>query len=220
MRHHKKEEYNYIATPKPDGYRSYHLVYSYFSEKNPKYNGLFIEIQIRTHIQHLWATAVEVMDTFTGDPLKIGQGDPKNREFFVRASKLLEIYEQNNLSVDAVKLSQAALDFYNYDSDCQILNKLRSIKEAARYVRDVETLDQGYYLLRLDRENNELIINTFKKKELEQATEQYNMAEKNRSPSEDVVLVSTSSFNMLKQAYPNYFSDISEFISLLESFIF
>lgn len=103
MRHHKKEEYDYIATPKPDGYRSYHIVFSYFSDKNQKYNGLFIEIQIRTHI--------------------------------------------------------------------------------------------------------------------DQATAQYDVAEKTRDKDEDVVLVSTSSYNMLKQAYPNYFSDITEFITLIEKFV-
>ena len=36
---------------------------------------------------------------------------------------------------------------------------------------------------------------------------------------EDVVLVSTASFNVLKQAYPNYFVDIKEFLSLIDSFL-
>lgn len=219
MRHHKKEEYDYIAHPKPDGYRSYHIVYSYFSEKNPKYNGLFIEIQVRTHIQHIWATAIEMMDAFTGNPLKIGQGDPKNKHFFVLASKLLEIYEIGNYSVDSVKNSEEVADFIAYNQEHQILNRLRSIKEAVGYVRSVESLEQGYYLLRLNRKSNQLVINNFKKKDLEQATNQYDIAEKTRDVDEDVVLVSTSSYNMLKQAYPNYFSDINEFISLIEKFI-
>ena len=124
MRHHKKEEYDYIATPKPDGYRSYHIVFSYFSDKNQKYNGLFIEIQIRTHIQHIWATAIEMMDTFTGNPLKIGQGDPKNKQFFVLASKLLEIYEKNGCSIDAVKNSDEVSNFIAYDAEHQILNSV------------------------------------------------------------------------------------------------
>lgn len=219
MRHHKKEEYDYIATPKPDGYRSYHIVFSYFSDKNQKYNGLFIEIQIRTHIQHIWATAIEMMDTFTGNPLKIGQGDPKNKQFFVLASKLLEIYEKNGCSIDAVKNSDEVSNFIAYDAEHQILNRLRSIKEAVGYVRSVESLEQGYYLLRLNRRDNQLVINNFRKKDLDQATAQYDVAEKTRDKDEDVVLVSTSSYNMLKQAYPNYFSDITEFITLIEKFV-
>ena len=47
----------------------------------------------------------------------------------------------------------------------------------------------------------------------------YDEAERTRSVDEDVVLVSTISFNMLRQAYPNYFSDITEFITLIESFL-
>ncbi len=219
MRHHKKEEYDYIAHPKPDEYRSYHIVYSYFSDKNPKYNGLFIEIQIRTHIQHIWATAIEMMDTFIGDPLKIGQGDPQNRQFFILASKLLEIYEKNDCRIEAVKKSEELINFIKYNQEHQILNRLRSIKEAVGYVRSMESLEQGYYLLRLNREQNQLLINSFTKKQLEQATVQYDIAEQTRDVNEDVVLVSTSSYKTLKQAYPNYFSDITEFITLMEKFV-
>lgn len=219
MRHKLKEEYNYIKDPKPDGYRSYHIVYSYYSDRNPRYNGMFIEIQVRTHIQHLWATAVETMDTFTGDPLKIGQGDPANKHFFVIVSKLLEIYETNGCDIYAVKTSETLQEFIEYEKKNQILSKLHSIKEAVGYVRTANNLEQGYYILRLNRKNNLLTINSYTKKQIEQATENYDQAEKARDKDEDVVLVSTTSYNALKQAYPNYFSDISEFIALMESFL-
>ncbi len=219
MRHKLKEEYDYIKTPKDDGYRSYHIVYSYNSDRNPKYNGLFIEIQIRTHVQHLWATAVETMDTFTGDPLKIGQGDPYNRQFFISVSKLLEIYETNGQKVEAVKRSSIIQEFIKYEEKYEVLRKLKSIKEAVGYVDSSETLDQGYYVLILDRDTNQLSIKSFKKNALEQATLEYDRAEKTRKANEDIVLVSTTSFSMLKKAYPNYFSEINEFIALIDSFI-
>ena len=219
MRHKLKEEYDYIKHPKPDGYRSYHIVYSYYSERSPKYNGLFIEIQIRTHIQHLWATAVETMDTFTGDPLKIGQGDPENREFFILTSKLFETYEANSQSINAVKGTDALQQFKQYEAEHEVLRKLKSIKEAVGYVQRADSREQGYYVLRLDRERSQLLINTYAKNELEKATLEYDLAEKNRASDEDIVLVSTASFNMLKKAYPNYFSDINEFITLIDSFI-
>lgn len=219
MRHKLKEEYDYIKNPKSDGYRSYHIVYSYFSDRNPKYNGLFIEIQIRTHVQHLWATAVETMDTFTGDPLKIGQGDPDNRKFFVLASALLEIYESNGKEISAVKNSEIIDDFKKYEEDHQVLRKLKSIKVAVEYVEEKVSLEQGYYVLRLDRERNQLLIKPFSNRALEQATQEYDLVEKNRNKDEDIVLVSTASYNMLKKAYPNYFTDINEFISLIDSFL-
>src|SRR5207244_3731508 len=58
--------------PKPDGYRSTHLVFRFCSESPERaiYNGQRIEIQIRSKLQHLWATAVETAQVFTGQALK------------------------------------------------------------------------------------------------------------------------------------------------------
>lgn len=164
MRHGRKECYDYLKRPKLDGYRSFHLVFSYFSEKNPQYNGLFIEVQIRTHIQHLWATAVEMMDTFTGDPLKIGRGSPENRQFFVYASELLRIYEESGYNLDAVNQSPVKNYLVKYDSDHNILNRLNTIKEAVSFVRQADAKGQGYYLLRLDIGSGKLTINQYAKK--------------------------------------------------------
>lgn len=218
MRHKLKEEYDYVKTPKTDGYRCYHMVYSYFSDRNPKYNGLFIEIQIRTHIQHMWATAVETMDTFTGDPLKLGQGSEENREFFVRASKLLQLYEETNGEWGKIKGSKELENFVDFNGRFQILEKLISIKKAAEYVQNDDAKGQGYYLMILNRDTGTLNVSSYSKKKLEQATEAYDELEKMKGESEDVVLVSTVSFNTLKQAYPNYFVDIQEFLTLMQRF--
>jgi len=218
MRHVLKEEYDYISNPKADGYRSYHMVYSYVSDRNPTYNGLFIEIQIRTHIQHLWATAVETMDTFTGDPLKNGRGNQTNREFFILVSRLLQIYEASKYSAEKVKHSEALLEFIEFEKKNNVLRKLKTIQLA---VQVVEKDDSGnpYYILHLDRKNHRVQITSYSKKELEKATDDYAALETEKSDDDDIVLVSTTSHNSLKKAYPNYFSDVSEFIGLIESFI-
>ena len=41
-------EKDYIRRPKASGYRGIHLTYRYGSRENPDYNGLQIEIQLRT----------------------------------------------------------------------------------------------------------------------------------------------------------------------------
>jgi ppGpp synthetase/RelA/SpoT-type nucleotidyltranferase len=38
------------------------------------WNRLWIEIQLRTSLQHAWATAVETVDAFTNENLKFGAG--------------------------------------------------------------------------------------------------------------------------------------------------
>ena len=45
---------NYIDQPKPSGYRGKHFIF----EKD----GMFVEIQLRTQLQHVWATSVETID--------------------------------------------------------------------------------------------------------------------------------------------------------------
>ncbi len=61
------KKYDYIDHPKKDGYRSVHLIYKYrsASQGQGSWNGLRIEVQIRSRQQHAWATAVETVDTIT-----------------------------------------------------------------------------------------------------------------------------------------------------------
>ena len=73
---------DYISNPKADGYRCVHLVFRYYNDRAPQYNGLHVELQIRTKLQHAWATAVETMGTFLGQALKSGMGDDVWRRFF------------------------------------------------------------------------------------------------------------------------------------------
>jgi ppGpp synthetase/RelA/SpoT-type nucleotidyltranferase len=83
--------YDYIANPKSDGYRGIHLVYKYrsTSPKKKSYSGLRIEIQVRTNLQHAWATAVETVSIFTGQALKSNVGDDRWKRFFALAGTAL-----------------------------------------------------------------------------------------------------------------------------------
>jgi putative GTP pyrophosphokinase len=66
------KRYDYIAAPKETGYRSVHLIFKYRSQssKHRAWNGLRVEIQLRSRLQHAWATAVETVDTFTRQTLR------------------------------------------------------------------------------------------------------------------------------------------------------
>ena len=74
IKHKLLNKDDYIRQPKSSGYRSIHLIYKYFSDKKATHNGLRIELQVRSQLQHAWATAVETVGTFIQQALKSSQG--------------------------------------------------------------------------------------------------------------------------------------------------
>lgn len=95
VRHIFKRENDYIQNPKESGYRSYHMVYQFQSDDNDTYNkNILIEIQFRTKLQHIWATAVEMMGIFTKSKLKSSIGDEDILRFFVLVSSLFAQREE------------------------------------------------------------------------------------------------------------------------------
>ena len=58
------------------------MIYEYHSDKKTTYNSLKIELQIRSLLQHIWATAVETVGTFTSQTLKASQGEKDWLRFF------------------------------------------------------------------------------------------------------------------------------------------
>ena len=66
------EPVDYINHPREDtGYRGIHLIYRYRSDRKKRaWNGRKIEVQLRTKLQHAWATAVETIGAFKNMALK------------------------------------------------------------------------------------------------------------------------------------------------------
>jgi len=83
-------EYDYNDKPKASGYSAYHAV---LSLKEDRYKDFQIELQFRTHWQHLWAMAVETVGMFYGEALKASQGSGDWLEFFKLASAALSHIE-------------------------------------------------------------------------------------------------------------------------------
>src|SRR5690606_27307562 len=72
----KGKEFDYINDPKLDGYRSHHIVFCFNAKGDrAEYDGRRIELQIRTQLQHAWATAVEAVGLFRDEDMKAGEGD-------------------------------------------------------------------------------------------------------------------------------------------------
>jgi ppGpp synthetase/RelA/SpoT-type nucleotidyltranferase len=93
IRHELAREDDYIANPKDSGYRGVHLIYKYVSDRSETYNGLKIEVQIRSQLQHAWATAVETVGTFIQQALKSSQGEDEWLRFFCLMGSAIALRE-------------------------------------------------------------------------------------------------------------------------------
>lgn len=217
MNHLLVNEKNYIKTPNSDtGYRGYHLIYKYNSDKMPQYNGLLIEIQLRTKLQHLWATAVETVGMFTQNGLKFNQGEKIWLRFFQLASMIFaaEEHQKRIRTLTGVKRHQTILqEFLDLTENYDLLNKLYAFGALTSNLTKSFKNKSGYYLLQLNTKEKQLYIEYFKdtEEQIDKAIQAYMKIESTKKRSIDVVLVATKSLNALKKAYPNYFADIHDF---------
>src|SRR5712664_4000075 len=119
--------YDYITDPKKDGYRGIHVVARYhprLTERAP-WSGQRIEIQLRTRLQHAFATAVETVTTFTREPLKFGAGPVEWRRFFSLMGSALAVREQTPM-VESTPNNEAEL--------------ISELKEAAKALKVTQRL--------------------------------------------------------------------------------
>jgi Region found in RelA / SpoT proteins len=213
-----KRERDYIKNPKDSGYRGLHLVYRYNGKKS-QFSGHSVELQIRSKVQHSWATAVEVVGTFTGQALKASQGADTWLQFFRLASIAFEDIETRKLSDNAQTENRYAL--LQAINDLGVLPRLRAFAVSTGRLGQRTENRSDYFLLILDIEQSSIKISRFQIDKLQEATGQYASLEKEfkDQSNKDVVLVSASSVHGLRKAYPNYFADTGDFVKNIEKVI-
>lgn len=204
-----KKENDYIQNPKTSGYRSYHMVY----QSN---DSMLIEIQFRTQLQHIWATALETMGIFTQTNLKSGIGNEDVLKFFLLVSSLFALKEGTPVCPNtSSNPNELIAEIKEIDNQFHILETLS--KMAVKF--NSSNKSEGYYLMELDIITYKLTIDYFTMNQIEEAIQLYNHMESLQIPIFNTVLVSASSFNTLKRAYPNYFLDITQFITIMKEII-
>ncbi|MCX5991709.1 MAG: RelA/SpoT domain-containing protein [Chloroflexi bacterium] len=220
IRHKLTHEDDYIQHPKDDGYRSRHLVYRYFSDRNQIFNHMKIEVQIRTSLQHAWATAVETVDTFTQQGLKSGKGYADWKRFFQLMGDEMAFHENTPLVPGTPADRQELLrELTGYANRLQVKARLEGFADALKFTGDVLPSKTGYILLSLDVTTDTLTIDSYAKNEFQLASNDLELREKEirEKIGMDAVLVSVDSISNLRRAYPNYFADTHSFIEELES---
>jgi RelA/SpoT family protein len=211
---------DYIKEPKADGYRSYHLICRYQgTHQKGAYKGLRIEIQIRSTMQHAWATAVETIDAFTGQALKTNiLGDATWKRFFSLMSSGIAILEkQPPVPSTPLDIKELCAELRDVCERLNVPNVFYGLSAGMALTKTVKS-PAGIYILTLDSEERSTRVVGFPTANL--ADERYlEMEKENKDKSHiQTVMVKLDSIRELRRAYPGYYSDTQRFIRLVESF--
>lgn len=214
--------YDYISNPRDiDGYRSHHLVYKYHNKHMPTYDGLRVEIQLRTKLQHIWATAVETMGTFLGQALKSKQGEKEWLDFFALVSSVFSFLENTPQVPRFAHLSKQETinEVARMEKELGAIEKMKSFSTVVSSIGNNKSYT--YHLLVLNSLEHTINVYTYDRDNFEKAMADYAKFEEEASKGSKLepVLVSAGPMENLRKAYPNLFLDITEFEKTLLSLI-
>ena len=206
---------DYVEQPKDDGYRGIHLIGRYATDSpgSEAWKGQRIEIQLRSQLQHAFATAVETVTTFTRTPLKFGGGPEDWRRFFSLMGSTLAIREGTpfvpNTPQDEAELVR---ELREWTKALKVRQRLRGWANALKSLPRRNVKNFNFLLLILDVDANTIKVTGYADRQKAAAE----LAEIEKKPGNlDAVLVSVNSARNLRLAYPNYYADTTEFLEAL-----
>lgn len=214
-RHSLWNQDNYIAQPKKDGYRSHHLIFKFNGRgESTVHSGRRIEVQVRTRLQHSWATAVEAVGLFRGEDLKGNVGDSDWLRLFRLMSAEFSWVENCEEPPDVPARAERIREIIHLERKLEASATLSNLTYAVRYTEEAvqPPTEPQYYLIKFDNQRKEVDITPmFRPKS---AVESYDSAEEDNSRSDgskNIVLIEADKIENLKEAYPNYFGDVQLF---------
>lgn len=215
--HELRKQNDYVQEPKPDGYRSIHLIYRYANDRARGYDGLHVELQLRTKLQHAWATAVETVDTFMDESIKAGNPSKEWATFFKLASAAFSHIEHTQVLKEYREMPFIELkrQLTLSEKSLGVIDRLAAFTVAAKNIKTDGAGRFSYHLVVLNMKERNLRIRSFPRSALAEAHAAYAKVEseaRNGAPL-DPVLVTGGSVKDLQRAFPNYFLDTEIFAS-------
>ena len=211
---------DYIAHPKANGYRSTHVI-SRHDAPEAGLTNLFCETQVRTRLQHAWATALETYDVISRNDLKFGGGLEKEKRLFALISNVFAIREMSPLvpgtpaSGDELRREIASLN-----NDLFVIEKLRACSDSVTIVSQKGCFSgDALCLMVIDYEVQKTDLFIYDTVDEVEANQMYAKREKMKKGLQDVLLVRVASLKALNEAYPNYSTDIAYFLTEIDRFL-
>ena len=207
---------DYLSGPKIDGYRSFHIVLSFNGSCDDEsiYDGRRIEIQIRTQLQHVWATAVEAVGLMRGEDLKGSEGSREWLRLFQLMSSEFAVMEGFPLcpGVPSDK-SKRLSELRSVAQSINAVDNLVKMNGALDVLDSTVSERSKYYLVQFDSTKQRVNIKGYSNPI--SGTEK-SSKEEQEHVTLNTVLVEVDRFENLRAAYPNYYMDVDEFTSNLK----
>jgi ppGpp synthetase/RelA/SpoT-type nucleotidyltranferase len=213
LRKNDASKYDYITSPTDRGYRGIHDIYEYraLRKRSTVCNGLMIELQYRTQLQHAWATAVEVVTQRTENEPKFNRGDPRHIRLFCLASEMLaRVHEQHKSCLPELSDRQLAAEFEALDAEIGVMGMLLDLA-AYKWIDD--QAKSKHVILQLPKAGR-LQLHPYDL-ELEAANALLDLEK--TCPNDDIVLVGADTVAEVMSAFRNYFRDVGEFLHLMNA---
>lgn len=200
---------DYIKEPKKSGYRGKHFIF--------EQDGLYVEIQLRTQLQHLWATSVETTDVFRGTMLKEIDDTTCWHDFFCQVSSIFAITEESPTAPGYrnLNISELCNDLQKNLDTNHIMDQITSFALTDPIVSNEKLKDTYYMVITLDSNKKEAHISSYKESDYHSAFNEYKRKEHFNSSTEQTVLVGLNQVKKVRDAYPNYFMNLSNFYSAI-----
>jgi hypothetical protein len=178
-----------------------------------------VEVQIRTWLQHTWATAVEAVGAYRSENMKAGEGNPDWLRLFALMSAEFAATEQCPEPPGVPARPERVREIIELDKNLDATNMLENITHAVKYTESIDPrADPEYYQIVYDRKKR--IVNVLPYYSVVAGAQAYDEAEISAEKSQSgvtSVLVEADSIENLKAAFPNYFGDIQGFRMQLKS---
>jgi len=208
---HDPNKYDYISEPKQTGYRGIHYVYKYMpsSAKNADYQGLRVEVQLRTAAQHAWATAVEIADLVSDTRTKFEDGTGQYGLFIRLCSELIaRRHEKRNSCLPDHSYTELLDEFNALEAEFRLLARLGQLREQG----DLSKIKQHTVLAFQDDDTVEIFG----------YTKAHSAIAKEKLLSADpscvnVVYVSSAKPAAIRSSYRNYLTNPEDFVGLMSA---
>lgn len=223
-KHVLHNEKDYITQPKAGGYRSHHLNYKFRGENGSEaLNGRRIEVQIRTRLQHTWATAVEAVGTFRQENMKAGRGNLDWLRLFELMAAEIALVERCPEPPGVPSRGERVKEIRELDAKLGAISMLESMRQAVKFTGPYAQGSEmpKFYRIAFNRRTREVLVRPhsspiqglFEQHGIEQSAEIEGNSDIN------TVFVSADSIEALKEGYPNYFGDVQLFNKTLREIV-